>query len=241
MLADPAWRARAREAWDSGFANNAFTPQSVTLRESENGAGPVGVKLEAFMAAENIAHLSDALADWVILNGTDSVALQDGWAAVPETIIKLLKDPQSIANVSDAGAHGKMFCGADGFCVVPGVLSAEELASVNRALEGAIKESRRRGVATFADFMDPNDRNVQYLAERLRQNRWWRYRRKKLWPTEERTPLGWVRPKPPLDRRRRRLRQDRLPRRRGSHWVTMRTSGGSYGRVPKARCSRAAR
>ena len=116
MLADPAWRARAREAWDSGFANNAFTPQSVFLRESENGAGPIGVKLEAFMAAESIAHPSDALAAWVIRNGTDSVALQDGWATVPETIVKLLKDPQSIANVSDAGAHGKMFCGA-GDCV----------------------------------------------------------------------------------------------------------------------------
>lgn len=116
MLADSTWRAKAREAWDSGFANNAFTPQSVFLRESENGAGPVGVKLEEFMASENIAHPSDALADWVIRNGTDSVALQDGWATVPETIVKLLKDPQSIANVSDAGAHGKMFCGA-GDCV----------------------------------------------------------------------------------------------------------------------------
>jgi len=112
MLADPAWRARAREAWDSGFANNAFTAQSVFLRESENGAGPVGVKLEEFMRAEGIDHPSDALADWVIRNGTDSVALQDGWATVEPTIIKLLKDPQTIANVSDAGAHGKMFCGA---------------------------------------------------------------------------------------------------------------------------------
>ncbi len=112
MLADPIWRAKARDAWDSGFANNAFTPQSVFLRESENGAGPVGVKLEAFMLSEGIAHPSDALATWVIRNGADSVALQDGWATVPETIVKLLKDPQSIANVSDAGAHGKMFCGA---------------------------------------------------------------------------------------------------------------------------------
>jgi len=112
MLADPAWRAKAREAWDSGFANNAFTAQSVFLRESENGAGPIGVKLEEFMRSAGIDHPSDALADWVIRNGTDSVALQDGWATVEPTIIKLLKDPQTIANVSDAGAHGKMFCGA---------------------------------------------------------------------------------------------------------------------------------
>jgi N-acyl-D-aspartate/D-glutamate deacylase len=112
MLADPAWRAKAREAWDSGFANNSFTAQSLFLRESENGAGPVGVRLAEFMAAEGIEHPSDALADWVIRNGTDSLALQDGWATVPEAVIDLLKDPRSIANVSDAGAHGKMFCGA---------------------------------------------------------------------------------------------------------------------------------
>ncbi|PEQ13633.1 amidohydrolase [Novosphingobium sp. PC22D] len=112
MLADPEWRARAREAWDAGFSNNAFTPQSVFLRESENGAGPVGVKLEVFMEQEGIAHPSDALADWVIRNGADSVALQDGWARVHDTIVRLLKDPRSVANVSDAGAHGKMFCGA---------------------------------------------------------------------------------------------------------------------------------
>jgi N-acyl-D-aspartate/D-glutamate deacylase len=111
-LADPEWRAKAREAWDSGFSNNAFTPQSVFLRESENGSGPVGVKLEEFMAMEGIEHPSDALADWVIRNGTDSVALQDGWAKVQDTIVRLLKDPRAVANVSDAGAHGKMFCGA---------------------------------------------------------------------------------------------------------------------------------
>lgn len=111
-LADPEWRAKAREAWDSGFSNNAFTAQSVFLRESENGSGPVGVKLEAFMEAEGIEHPSDALADWVIRNGTDSVALQDGWAKVQDTIVRLLKDPRTVANVSDAGAHGKMFCGA---------------------------------------------------------------------------------------------------------------------------------
>jgi N-acyl-D-aspartate/D-glutamate deacylase len=72
----------------------------------------VGVKLAEFMAAEGIDHPSDALADWVIRNGTDSHALQDGWAPVPEAIIYQLKDPRSVANVSDAGAHGKMFCGA---------------------------------------------------------------------------------------------------------------------------------
>jgi len=111
-LRDPEWRAKARESWDSGFANNAMTARSLTLRESENGAGPVGVKLEEFMNMEGINHPSDALADWVLRNGTDSLALQEGWAKVQDTVVRLLKDPRSVANVSDAGAHGKMFCGA---------------------------------------------------------------------------------------------------------------------------------
>jgi N-acyl-D-amino-acid deacylase len=111
-LADPAWRARAREAWDAGFANNALTAQSLMLRESEIGTGPVGVTLAAFMQAEAIDHPSDALADWVIRNGTDSLVLQNGWEKVQDVVIDLLKDPRAIANVSDGGAHGKMFCGA---------------------------------------------------------------------------------------------------------------------------------
>lgn len=49
----------------------------------------------------------------------------------------------------------------EGWCVVPGVLSSSELARVNQAIDDAIEESRRRGVATYTDFMDPNDRNVR--------------------------------------------------------------------------------
>lgn len=111
-LADPSWRAKAREAWDAGFDNNSLTAQSLLLRESESGYGPVGVTLAEFMAAEGIDHPSDALAEWVIRNGTDSLVLQNGWEKDQEVNIRLLKDPRSIANVSDAGAHGKMFCGA---------------------------------------------------------------------------------------------------------------------------------
>jgi len=111
-LADPAWRAKARAAWDAGFDNNSLTAQSLLLRESESGYGPVGVTLAQFMEDDGIDHPSDALAEWVIRNGTDSLVLQNGWEKDQEVNIRLLKDPRSIANVSDAGAHGKMFCGA---------------------------------------------------------------------------------------------------------------------------------
>ena len=111
-LADPRWRKTARDAWDAGFDNNSLTADSLVLRESESGAGPVGVTLATFMQAEGIDHPSDALAEWVLRNGTDSVVLQAGWQKDQDVNIRLLKDPRSVANVSDAGAHGKMFCGA---------------------------------------------------------------------------------------------------------------------------------
>lgn len=49
----------------------------------------------------------------------------------------------------------------DGFCIVPDVLQPAEVQQVNLAIERAIEESRRRGVATHTDFMDPNDSNVR--------------------------------------------------------------------------------
>lgn len=50
---------------------------------------------------------------------------------------------------------------SEGYCIMPGVLSPDELAEVNTAIERAIEESRRRGVATYTQFLDPNDRNIR--------------------------------------------------------------------------------
>lgn len=111
-LADPAWRARARHSWDSQHEHNRMGPGALLLRESENGCGPVGVTLAQYMSQCGAAHPSDALADWVLANGTDSLVLQKGWEVDDDVVVRLLKDPQSVGNVSDGGAHGKMFCGA---------------------------------------------------------------------------------------------------------------------------------
>lgn len=55
----------------------------------------------------------------------------------------------------------------DGFCIVPDVLTPQELADVNAAIDAAIERSRRLGVATYTEGMDPNDRNIRLytLAE----------------------------------------------------------------------------
>lgn len=49
----------------------------------------------------------------------------------------------------------------EGYCIMPGVLGPAELAEVNAAIERTIAESRRRGVATYTEFLDPNDRNIR--------------------------------------------------------------------------------
>jgi len=113
MLADPAWLARAREAWNNQFAHSMLhDPSAMLLRESESGYGPVGVTLAEYMAERGIEHASDAMAEWVLNNGQESVILKRSWDKDEETLINLLNDTNSLANVSDAGAHGKLFCGA---------------------------------------------------------------------------------------------------------------------------------
>ena len=113
MLDDETWRAKARESWDNQFAHSFLhVPKANLLRESESGYGPTGVTLQDYMDETGIAHASDALAQWVLNNGQESVVLKESWAKDEDILNKLLVDTHSLANVSDAGAHGKLFCGA---------------------------------------------------------------------------------------------------------------------------------
>jgi len=113
MLQDAGWRARARASWNNQFAHSYLhVPSALFLRESESGYGPIGVTLEDVMADTGTAHASDALADWVLNNGQESVILKKSWEKSEPILNKLLEDTHSLANVSDAGAHGKLFCGA---------------------------------------------------------------------------------------------------------------------------------
>jgi N-acyl-D-aspartate/D-glutamate deacylase len=114
MLADEAWRDRAREAWDTQQYPHSYLnqPAALTLRESETGYGPVGVTLADYMRASGINHTSDALAEWVLTNGARSVILKTSWEIDEDVLLRLLRDPRSVGYVSDAGAHSQMFCGA---------------------------------------------------------------------------------------------------------------------------------
>jgi fumagillin biosynthesis dioxygenase len=48
-----------------------------------------------------------------------------------------------------------------GFCVIPAVLDAPRCAAVRARLVAASEESQRRGVPTWIDTLDPNDRNIR--------------------------------------------------------------------------------
>jgi N-acyl-D-aspartate/D-glutamate deacylase len=79
--------------------------------DSESGWGPVSGTLADYMAQAGIAHASDALAQWVINNGAESVVHKRSWEVDEEVLLALFRDPFSVGNTSDGGAHGKMFCG----------------------------------------------------------------------------------------------------------------------------------
>ena len=112
ILQDEDWRARARVSWDekvwkhSPFAN----PQSLLLINSENGVGPVDISLAQYADDQGL-HPSDAMADWLISNSVHSTVHMAPFPQDEEMVVELIKDPWSVPNISDAGAHGQMLCG----------------------------------------------------------------------------------------------------------------------------------
>jgi N-acyl-D-aspartate/D-glutamate deacylase len=113
MLSNPKWRDRARDAWNNQFPHSYLhDPTALFLRETESGCGPTGVTLAEYMSRTGISHASDAMAEWVLHNGAESIVFKKSWERDDDVVVQLLKDPRSVGNISDAGAHGKMFCGA---------------------------------------------------------------------------------------------------------------------------------
>ena len=118
ILRDPDWRARARHSWDNeALEISPFPkPQGVVLDNSANEVGPIGITLGEY-ADQLGVHCSDALAEWLIANGTSSTVTMPPWAKDEEMVVRLLKDPMTVGNISDSGAHGQMFCG-DGYNIM---------------------------------------------------------------------------------------------------------------------------
>jgi N-acyl-D-aspartate/D-glutamate deacylase len=154
MLRDPQWLERAREAWDNQYFNSLHhDTTALTFRDSESGAGPLGITLADYMRQTGINHPSDALATWVRNNGAESVLGKRAYARNEEVILNLLKDPQALGNLSDSGAHGKMFCGA-GFNVQLLIEFVREKGLLT------IEEGVHNMTGKVADFFGLHDRGV---------------------------------------------------------------------------------
>jgi N-acyl-D-amino-acid deacylase len=114
ILRDPDWRARARASWENDAFD--FSPLSkqnsrgMLLLNSDNGAGPVRITLGEY-ADELGVHPSDAMAEWLLKNGLDSTVTMPAFAKDEDMVVRLLRDPYTVGNITDAGAHGQMLCG----------------------------------------------------------------------------------------------------------------------------------
>ena len=115
LLSDPAWRERARKSWDTEcFDFGPFREPQVRqlwLQNSANDAGPLGLSLGEYADRLGV-HCSDAMAEWLLANGLESTVNLPPFEKDEAMVVRLLEDPMSVGNVSDAGAHGQMLCGA---------------------------------------------------------------------------------------------------------------------------------
>ena len=166
LLNDPDWRARARESWDTKVWPHApmNNPHRLHLRNSDNGMGPINITLKEYADSRGLHH-SDAMAEWIIANGVRSTVHMAPFPKLEDLTVELLKHPQTVGNISDAPAHGQMFCGGGEnillltkYCRDEGKVTIEEAIHVMTGKlaghfgfhdRGAIKPGLRADIAVF--------------------------------------------------------------------------------------------
>jgi N-acyl-D-aspartate/D-glutamate deacylase len=114
LLADPAWRDRARSDWDHrtrSSISRVDRPGEMIFAISESGAGPLGISLADY-AAQRGLHVSDALAEWLVANRTGSLMVGTPERLSEPDIVSALREPRTLANINDSGAHLQLFSGA---------------------------------------------------------------------------------------------------------------------------------
>lgn len=154
-LADPEWRARARTDWDNRTRSSLSRldrPDEMILTISETGAGPLGISLQQ-LTDQTGEHISDALADWVIANGVGSQMMGIPERLSEADIVRALRDPHTIFNINDSGAHLQLFAAA-----------GEHLHMLTHYVRDAGLISIEEGVHSLtgrtAEFFGLNDRGV---------------------------------------------------------------------------------
>lgn len=113
-LADPAWRDRARHDWDHRTRSSLSRidrPHEMILAISETGAGPLDISLAEYAQRRGL-HVSDALAEWVCANGVGSIMVGTPETLSEPDILAALREPRTLTNINDSGAHLQLFSGA---------------------------------------------------------------------------------------------------------------------------------
>jgi N-acyl-D-amino-acid deacylase len=113
-LADPAWRDRARHDWEDrpkSTTARVDRPESLIFAISETGVGPLDISLAQY-AGERGLHVSDALAEWLLANGIGSSLVGTPDHLDEDDVVALLREPRTLTNINDTGAHLQLFCGA---------------------------------------------------------------------------------------------------------------------------------
>lgn len=111
ILADPAWRAKARHDMDHHRGPPGYPferPEVIILSSSETGTGPVGISLGQYAKNAGL-HPSDALANWLQANGLGSILSMLADAVDEATVAALIRDPHTLSCPNDTGAHLQLF------------------------------------------------------------------------------------------------------------------------------------
>jgi N-acyl-D-aspartate/D-glutamate deacylase len=116
MLADPAWRERARRDWESDvftlFPKHALETFVVSEVANPDLRQFEGQPFRSVMDARP-GHPADVLAQWVLETEAEPNLVRPGSADEdPEHMAALLADDGTLVGASDAGAHVLLFCGA---------------------------------------------------------------------------------------------------------------------------------
>jgi N-acyl-D-amino-acid deacylase len=194
LLADPDWRARARESWDTkAWPHSPMNnPQDLNLIDSENGQGPVGITLKQF-ADERGLHRSDAMAQWILENGTRSTVHMSPFPKDEALTVKLMHDEKTVGNISDAGAHLQMLCGGGENILIftkyvkEGALTLEQAVHVKTGKlanffgltdTGELKVGKRADIAVFnLDEVQYRDMEKRYDVPDGEGGTTWRFTR----------------------------------------------------------------
>jgi len=174
LLADPDWRARARVSWDEKAWPHApmNNPDRLLLRNSDNGVGPMNLTLVDYMKMTGAEHRSDAMADWILRNGIKSTVHMAPFPMNEEVIVELIRDPKSLGNVSDAGAHAQMFCGPGENMLLfthfykDGKITIEEAVHVQSGKVAEHFNLQGRGVLAVGNAADVTVFNINEIARR---------------------------------------------------------------------------